>query len=829
MRQNSHSIVANFVVNQDNSSQYKIIGLDPSSLKTPPPTFLTVLSEPIGLKNMVETYEKLGLFYLGKDIDKETLQASNALTLLKNKNFTTHATIIGMTGSGKTGLGIGIIEEAAIDNIPSIIIDPKGDMGNLCLTDPDFSPKSFEPWVRDEAQSKEEDVTSYAEKIANMWSNGLEGDHQDNERVARFTKVKKTIYTPGSSAGVSVNVLGSLEVPPSQILEDSDSFSSYINTTVSSLLSLIGIEANPVESKETILLAQLITTSWLDGDDLSLEDLIGRIISPPFKKIGVLPLEAFYPQAERFKLATKFNSIIASSTFKAWLEGETLDIQKLLYDEDGKAKVAIFSISHLSDNERMFFVTLLLNKYIAWMRRQSGTSALKALLYMDEIYGFFPPTKNPPSKEPMLLLLKQARAYGVGVVLSTQNPVDLDYKGLSNMGTWFIGRLQTSQDIARVIDGLGGKVGASYDKDEIKTLLANLKKRTFFLKSAHLDDIRLFGTRWVMSYLKGPLKRDEISRLMQDQKALLKNQDAKPVEQKTQKADGFNNYTNLDNSISQHYMPDLQQTHQYNPGLMAECTLNFFNQTRGIDEQEKFCFSMALNSGDRNIDWDNANYNDELKSCFSKYPTTAPDDGLFAEVPGFILKDKKLSKATSTLKDWLYHGHKLALYRCKSPKLESEPYESLSDFKVRLNDQLNDNKEDAIEVLQERYTKKEKVLLDRLDRYMEKVEKEESDTTSSFLNAGITVLGALFGKSRASIGRAGSRVLKERGDVGRAKERVEKVQDDLEELEEELEDKIDDLAEEYDIDAIDIEEFSIKPRRTDIQINDIAIVWKPLN
>ncbi len=773
---------------------------------------------------MVEIYEKLGLFYLGKDIDKETLEATEALTLLKNKNFTTHATIIGMTGSGKTGLGVGIIEEAAIDNIPSLIIDPKGDMGNLCLADPTFSPKSFEPWVADEARAKEKDVTSYAEKIAAMWKNGIESHYQDSTRVEKFSKVKKTIYTPGSSAGVSINILSSLEAPPAQILEDSDSFAAYIKTTVSSLLSLIGVEANPVESKEYILLAQLISTSWIEGDNLSLEDLIGRIISPPFNKIGVLPLEAFYPQSERFKFATKFNAIIASPTFKIWLEGESIDIQKMLYDENGKAKVAIFSISHLNDDERMFFVTLLLNKLIAWMRRQSGTSALKALLYMDEIFGFFPPVKNPPSKEPMMLLLKQARAYGVGVVLSTQNPVDLDYKGLSNMGTWFIGRLQTSQDIARVIDGLGGKVGSSFDKKEISNLLSNLKKRTFFLKSAHLDDIRLFGTRWVMSYLKGPLKRDEISALMTNQKLLSKTK-KKPVV-KNVKIEGFESYSTLDSSIPQHYQVSLSDSKQYTPSIMAECTLNFFNQTRGIDEEENFCLSLDIESNARSLEWDDAETNEESKNCFDRLPVNAPEEAQFSEAPEIISDDKKLRKATSSLKDWLYHEHKLELYRCKSPKLESKPYESLSDFKVKLSDILNEEKEKAIEVLQERYAKKEKVLTDRLDRAAEKLEKEESDTTSSFLNVGITVLGALFGKSRASIGRAGSRVLKERGDVNRAEERVEKIKDDIEELEEELTDKVDDLVEKFDIDEVDIEEFSIKPRKTDIEVNDIAVVWK---
>ena len=778
---------------------------------------------------MVETYEKLGLFYLGKDVDKTTQEATDALTLLKNKNFTTHATIIGMTGSGKTGLGIGIIEEAVMDNIPSIVIDPKGDMGNLLLADPEFAPSSFEPWIADEATNKNQNVAEYATKTAAMWKNGIESHHQDSARVAKFAAMKKTIYTPGSSAGVSINVLSSLDAPPSEVFDDSDAFSSYINSTVSSLLSLIGIEADPVESKEYILLAQIITNAWMYGNDLTIEDLIGKIISPPFKKIGVLPLDLFYGQADRFKFATKFNSIIASPTFKSWLQGDNLDIQKLLYDENGKAKVAIFSISHLSDEERMFFVTLLLNKFVAWMRRQSGTSALKTLLYMDEIYGFFPPTKNPPSKEPMLLLLKQARAYGVGVILSTQNPVDLDYKGLSNMGTWFIGRLQTTQDVDRVIDGLGGQVGSSYDKDEIRTLLSNMKKRTFFLKSAHLDDIRLFGTRWVMSYLKGPLKRDEISALMNDQKTQLSDEvELEAPVQKNVKVEGFETFNDLHESIPQYYMPNLTPTKQYVATIMADCTLNFFNQSRGIDEEENYYLNLEVDASDRNPDWDMASNNKESANSLDRLPTREPEDAQYAETPKFLNEDRSLKSTTKSLSDWLYHEHVLELYRCKNPKLESYPYESKGDFKTRVADALNDKKERAIETLQERYGKKEKVLMDRLMRYQQSVEKEQADSTSSYMNVGITLLGALFGKSRASVGRAGSRVLKERGDINRAKERVQKVEDDLRALGDELEDKINDLMDEFDVENIQIDDFQIKPRRSDIRVNDIAVVWKPV-
>ena len=775
---------------------------------------------------MQEIYEKLGLFYLGKDIDKESMEATEALTLLKNKNFTTHAAIIGMTGSGKTGLGVGIIEEAAIDNIPSIIIDPKGDMGNLCLVDSEYSAKAFEPWVEDEAIAKEKNVSEYAQKISTIWKEGIESWGQTTQRAAKLQAVRKTIYTPGSSAGVAINVMSSLETPPNEVMEDSDTFTSYLKSTTVSLLSLVAIVADPLESKEYILLAQIITKAWLNNEDMSIESLIGKIIKPSFKKIGVLPLDDFYPQDARFKLATKFNSLLASPSFSLWLQGDSLDIQKLLYDKNGKAKVAIFSISHLNDNERMFFVTLLLNKYIAWMRRQSGTSALKTILYMDEIYGFFPPTKNPPSKEPMLLLLKQARAFGVGVVLSTQNPVDLDYKGLSNIGTWFIGRLQTTQDIERVIDGLGGKVGASYDKSEIKTLLANLQKRTFFLKSAHLEDIRLFSTRWVMSYLKGPLKRDEIASLMKEQKEA-QSIEVETVDTMIQKKSKLESFQNIDDSITQYFEFDPSEKNEYSATLGAIAKVHFYNQRKGIDEERELILSLPLEKNQKSIDWDEAR---EEEESFENYPYNPPAKAKFQALPQIVLEDKGLKKAIRELKESLYREQNLELLRCGKPKLESGVGEVEFDFKVRLQDMLNDKKESEIEKLQTRFEKKEKTLLDRLSRAKARVEKEAADSTSSMIETGIAVLGALFGRtSPTKIGRAfkkGSNILKERGDMSRAEERMASIQADIEALEYELEDTIDALNEKYNVDNCEIESYSMKPRKTDIDVELCAVVWR---
>ena len=773
------------------------------------------------MEALKDIYEKAGLFYLGKDVDKDSFKPLDILTLIKNKNFTTHAAIIGMTGSGKTGLGIGLIEEAAIDNIPAIIIDPKGDMGDLLLTDPEFSPQTFAKWVEDEAKAKGEDPLEYGKKIAKIWEDGIKSFHQDRERVKKFHQVEKVIYTPGSSAGVGINILSSLEVPNSLILEDSDNFSSYLSSTVSSLLSLIGIEGNLLNSKEYIFLAQIIKHSWQNNQSLTLESLVGLILNPPFKKVGVLPLESFYPEDKRFELANKFNLLIASPNFLSWMQGESLDIQKLLYTKDAKAKISIFSISHLNEKERMFFVTLLLNKIVAWMRMQSGTSRLRALLYMDEIYGYFPPTKNPPSKEPMMILLKQARAFGVGVVLSTQNPVDLDYKGLSNIGTWFIGRLQTKQDIKRVIDGLSGKIGSDFQKEEIENILTNLKKRVFFLKSAHLDEVRLFNTRWVLSYLKGPLKKDEIKELMAKFKQKL------PFKEEIKKEPAQGEYvSNIIVDAKQRFEVDITQSKRYFPTIAAAAKLHYIDQRRGIDKKE--VFNLYINLEEVNsCNWEES---EELEEPLSSFPTKMPNGAKFKILPDFIKEDKNLRKCTKELKDYLYTHHKLELFRCKKLRVESEVGESYDDFLIRVQDILEEKKEKEIEKLKERYQKKFDRLNEQLQRALQKVEKEKADQTSSLFEAGISILSALFGKkSITKIGSAvnkSKKVLKERSDLSLAEQRVEELKEKISELEIELEEKIEEIYEKYSLQNYEIESFFIKPKKSLIDIDEVAILWR---
>lgn len=765
-----------------------------------------------------DIYEKLDLFYLGKDFDKSVLQSTNELTLIKNKAFTTHAAIIGMTGSGKTGLGIGLIEEAALDNIPSIVIDPKGDMGNLCLVDSAFNSSSFENWVKDEAVSKGKEPKEYATKIATEWLDGIESFGQDKERVQRFEAVDKTIYTPGSTAGVSVNILSSLEVPGSEIMDDMDTYMSYLKTTASSLLSLVGA-TDDSNSKEYVLLSQIISLAWQNGKNVSLEMIISTIITPTFDKIGVLPIEDFFESKSRFDFASKFNALLASPSFSLWLQGETLDIQKMLYSNDGKARVAIFNISHLDDNQRMFFVSLLLNRYVAWMRRQSGTEVLKTILYMDEIFGFFPPSKNPPSKEPMLTLLKQARAFGCGMILSTQNPVDLDYKGLSNIGTWFIGRLQTSQDINRVIDGLSGQIGSSFSKEEIEKLLLSLPKRTFLLKSIHLDDIKLFGTKWTLSYLKGPLKKEEIIALSSGKKSAqnLKSEQEPTAQTVVTKP--------VDASILQYFENGASKLV---PTLSIKGSALFFNQSKGINDLKEIVLSVPLGDQDAHIDMANI-MSDNVD--FTRFETVQPSGSILTDVPDFVRKDKGLKNAQNELIDYIYQTQNIEMYLCKSLKLESGPNESKTDFIIRVNDAIRTKKDEQIKKIIDEVKKKQESINNKMETLNYQLDKEKSDTKASWLNAGVAVIGALLGggSNITKVGKVlshGGKIFKDNNDTNRIEDKIKQLEEDIKLLDEDLENRVNELDSLFKPENYPIETLLLKPKKSDINISVIALVWR---
>ena len=492
-------------------------------------------------------FEKLGAFYLGKRINETDGSQSDDLVLYDSKDLTTHAVIIGMTGSGKTGLGVGLLEEAALDHIPVIAIDPKGDLANLALTFPKLAAEDFRPWVNARTATDEgQTVDEFAAAQAALWKKGLKSWGQDGKRIKQLkASADVAIYTPGSNAGIPISVLQTFAAPDPALIDDVDLYRERIQATATSVLTLAGIDADPIESREHILLSQILDHAWRGGQDLDIAGLISQIQNPPISRIGVMDLDSFYPAKDRFSLAMRLNNLLAAPGFATWMEGEPLSAQRLFYADDGKPRMSVLSIAHLGDEERMFFVTMLLNEIIAWMRAQQGTSSLRAILYMDEIFGYMPPVANPPSKRLFLTLLKQARAYGLGLVLATQNPVDLDYKGLSNTGTWFIGRLQTERDQARIMDGLEGvAAGKPFDRQAVERTLAGLGKRRFLLHNVHEDEDVVFGTRWVMSYLAGPMTRDQIRTLTKkergaiDKAAQAKTKPAKKI------AEGFRGCAN---------------------------------------------------------------------------------------------------------------------------------------------------------------------------------------------------------------------------------------------------------------------------------------------
>ena len=462
-------------------------------------------------------YEKLGVFYLGRELDPGAADLGPEL-LYDSRDLTTHAVCIGMTGSGKTGLCVSLLEEAALDGVPAIVVDPKGDLGNLLLTFPELQPADFEPWVdAGEAARKGKSVAEFAAATAETWRKGLAEWDQDGERIKRLRAAAEfTIYTPGSEAGRPLSILRSFAAPDPAVIADATSLKERIGGSVAGLLGLLGIEADPVKSREHILLSSILDAAWRAGQSPDLAGLIGQVQKPPFDKVGVFDVESFFPARERTELALRINGLLAAPGFDAWLTGDPLDMQRLLYTADGRPRISIVSIAHLNDAERMFVVTLVANELVAWMRRQSGTTSLRAIFYMDEIAGYLPPVAIPPSKPPMLTLMKQARAFGIGVVLATQNPVDLDYKGLGNAGTWFIGRLQTERDQQRVIDGLlGTEAARGLDRGRLSNMMGNLAQRAFVMRNVHDDAPTLFRTRWAMSYLRGPLTLAEIRRLEQ--------------------------------------------------------------------------------------------------------------------------------------------------------------------------------------------------------------------------------------------------------------------------------------------------------------------------
>ncbi len=783
-------------------------------------------------------FEKLGVFYLGKPVDLATKQESDTPLLYESKDLVTHAVCVGMTGSGKTGLCIGLLEEAAIDAIPAIAIDPKGDIANLLLTFPELRPEDFRPWVSEaEAGVKGVSVDEFASQQADLWKRGIASFGQDGARIERLKNAADvTIYTPGSEAGVSISILKSFAAPDESVLNDAEMLRDLISATATSLLGLVGIAADPIQSREHVLLANIFEANWKQERDLDLPSIITQIQKPPIEKAGVMDLETFYPAKDRFALAMSFNNLLASPGFKAWLTGDPLDIASLLHTAQGKPRISIFSIAHLSDSERMFFVSLLLNQVLSWVRTQPGTTSLRALLYMDEIFGYFPPVANPPSKKALLTLLKQARAYGLGIVLATQNPVDLDYKGLSNTGTWFIGRLQTERDKMRVMEGLEGAASeahAAFDRRTMEQLIAGLGSRMFLLNNVHEDRPQLFKTRWTLSYLSGPITREQIKVLMQSKKSAAGPEVSST---KPQVADSAV-VPVLPPDVPHYFLPVYKASAAtYQPVLVGAAKLHFVDEKRNLNETKEAVWTTPIHDGPVVADWAEAA---ETELSINELEKSAEPGIAFASLPAEASKSKSYAAWNKAFSNWLFQTQQLKIF--KSPSLEktSGPDESERDFRIRLQQAAREERDRLAAVLKQKYAPKLAALAERKRGAEIAAEQKKSQQNQAFLQTAVSVgsglLSAFMGRktlSATTISRAATtarqagRSWQQMQVVGQAHENVEQLEQQAKELQTEFETELANQQAKVDPATEQLETVSIRLKKTNIEIQLVALAWK---
>ena len=802
----------------------------------------------------MQDIEKLGLFYLGRRYDMAGGHAVDEPVLYDSRDLVTHAVCVGMTGSGKTGLCMSLIEEAAIDGVPVIAIDPKGDLGNLLLTFPQLSAAEFRPWIdEDEARRQGQTADAFAAAEAERWRAGLAEWGEDGARIERLRSAAEfTIYTPGSRAGVPVSILSSFAAPPPAARADGELLTERAGSTATSVLSLAGLDAPP-RSREHTLVTSLFAAAWADGRDVDLATLIQQVQAPPFTKIGVVDLDAFFPAKERFELAMRLNGLLAAPGFAQWLDGVPLDPASLLYSPQGKPRVAVFSIAHLGDAERMFFVSLLLNQVVAWMRGQTGTTSLRAVLYMDEILGYFPPVSTPPSKAPLMTLLKQGRAFGLGVVLATQNPVDLDYKGLANTGTWFLGRLQTERDKARMLDGLEGAAAGSMDRAETDRLLSALDKRVFLLHNVHDKAPVVFQTRWTLSYLRGPLSRDQIRMLTSDpgrqrrevegQKAAVAGQGPAVGSQKSgaeglARSPGASTPPIVPPGIQQSFVPGAAAAGpvRYTPVVLGAARVGFGDTKLGIDETRDVVYAVPFASGAVTIDWTTATRVDVAASALRDAGRAG---ATYGEVPAAGLQAKNYASWSKDLGRWLAQSEKLELLRQRDLKLTSSPGESERDFQARVRDAQRVARDAAVDEMRKKYASRQAQIQEQRRRAQASVERESAQASQQKLQTGLsvgaTILGAILGRKAIGVGSLGrattaargvGRSMKETDDIRRANENLGAVDEKASALEQEVAEETRRITQQFEATEA-VERLSLAPKRGQVSVQLVGLGWLP--
>ncbi len=808
--------------------------------------------------------EKLGSFYLGAEYDLKNKSITDEFVNYDSRDLTTHAVCVGMTGSGKTGLCIGLLEEAAIDKIPAIIIDPKGDMTNLLLQFPELKPEDFEKWVNpDDAGRKDMTLQEYAAATAEKWKAGLADWGQDTSRIWTLQEsVDYTIYTPGSTAGVPVNILGSFAAPDVDFEEDGEMITERIQGTVTALLGLIDSKADPVKSQEGILLYKIFDFFWRKKRDLDLPAIIHSIQDPPIQISGVFSIDTAFPKKERFELAMAFNNLLASPKFNYWFQGDSLDIEQMYFNPDGQPRHSIFYIAHLSESERMFFVTLLLNSFVTWMRKQAGTTSLRSLLYFDEIFGYFPPTSEPPSKKPLLTILKQARAYGVGTVMVTQNPVDIDYKGLSNAGTWFIGKLQTERDKDRVLEGLKGAIaeaGTSTEKD-FDEIISSLSSRVFLMHNVHDTEPTLFHTRWAMSYLCGPLTRPQVKTLMADKKSSAHREfkttnvtqaAATATAKKPAVLDTPNTTTerpSVSPSVDHRYL-NIQKTKViaemeletdalsivYEPRLLSVGKVRFYDAKSEIDLMKELSILSDAPDEFGRTDWSAGRNVIKWGHMLEVRPRVPEGVPVYYTIPPDCLNTpKQVATLRKDFSNWIYQTQREMSLEHKELTRYKTPEESETAFRMRVEQEAREQRDEELDALQDRYEAKFDRINDRIRKQEHKLdaalEEAEDRKSAEWLGVAETIFSVFVKKRSRSMSSIASKSRLRR----KAKQKAEAAEEDLEDLrldyerlEDELKKKLDDIRRKWDKISLGITVKEVKPRRTDIKIFSIVLVWHP--
>jgi hypothetical protein len=819
-------------------------------------------------------------FYLGRIFDAKQGKATADPYLYDQTDLTTHAVITGMTGSGKTGFCISLLEEAALKGIPAISVDPKGDLTNLVLHFPDLLPSDFQPWIDPDAARREgKTVDVMAAETAATWKKGLADYSLGKEQLEKLkTSVDFTIYTPGSSSGVPVNILASFQSPDVPWSGNEEILREKIASIVSALLGLVGVtDIDPLRSREHILISNLLETAWSKGQTLQLSDLILQVQNPPFERLGALPVDGFFPTKDRGELAMLLNNFMASPSFQIWLSGQTLDIQKILYKDDGSPRHSIFYIAHLSESERMFFVTMLYSSIESWMRSQRGTSSLRALVYFDEIMGYLPPVANPPSRTVILRMLKQARAFGVGLVLATQNPVDLDYKALSNAGTWVIGRLQTEQDKNRLLDGLTSAAGG-VDRGEADRMISGLGKRVFLVQNVHAKAPVLIGTRWCLNYLAGPLARTQIpaANALVGAKA--------PIESSTVNASGAaagagavaspssrqaatqttsaaaGAYTSTRPGIPQGmdeiYFPNNLSFSQaaeqagatgpqsglvYKPALLGQLQVNYLSRAYNLDTSKRMACLVEDEVTGR-ISWED--YSIPEQDIKTLKAQREPANALYDSLPGWLTDVKRLGQFQNDFEDWAYRTGGVSILSNKSLKTTATPGMTKEEFLDVCRKAAEDAAKDDLDKIERDYQVKASTIEAKINKQQMEIQQKEGQLNARRTDEivkGASVVGnvlfGILGGKKSGISSAlsgGSSTLNKHRMAEEAASRVEQEKQDMSVLEQQKaaldNNKADDIAtakEKWQKVAEDIQEVPVAPAKKDIYTELFGVAWLP--